>query len=215
MNNLELIKCSDLNIKFCFRHSFRPPLRDAFDPDNVLLSEYGKVQARCLGKFFSNKIGKCYSSHIPRCIQTIEQILVGANVTKTIHVEKELLADGFFADKKLVNSQIKTLSLKHIVWRLISGEKIEGFNPIEENLNCMLDFILSPESVENGKIDLYCTHDFQIALMIERLFHISNSLEDLTREWPEMLEGIILWGHREDFTCMWRNHSGRFVNYRF
>ena len=89
---------------------------------------------------------------------------------------------------------------------------MEGFNSIQESAKIMLDYMFSNGNLENT-VDLYCTHDFQMAILYAYLFDFASTRKSIeNNKWPMMLEGMILWGEKNHFWCSWRNEIRQFVN---
>lgn len=201
-----------VNVKMVFRHSFRDTLQGKDNPDAVPLNEEGKRAALEFGMGIYPEIGQMHSSFAPRCIQTLEYINMGKRSNIPIVVSKEILGEGFTMNKKLADQSFKLGgSLKGIVYRLVHEVAVPGFYPIRLTTKFMLDYIFSTGNDDN-KIDLYCTHDFHIALMISLIFDI-NKLTDIVSQWPRMLEGFWVWGNRDDFYIVWRGQYRHLVNY--
>lgn len=76
----------------------------------------------------------------------------------------------------------------------------------------MLDYIFDNGNIENT-VDLFCTHDFQMAILYAYLFDFGKIKDDFIKnKWPMMLEGMIIWGARNHFWCSWRNEVKEFIN---
>ena len=76
----------------------------------------------------------------------------------------------------------------------------------------MLDYIFENGN-EKNKVDLFCTHDFQMAILYAHLFDFASSRKSIEKnKWPMMLEGMIFWGNRKHFWCSWRNEIKEFEN---
>lgn len=75
----------------------------------------------------------------------------------------------------------------------------------------ILNYIFSTGN-EANKLDMYCTHDLQLAMLNSALFYSKSSIEDIEHHWPKMLEGMFFWGKREDFSCVWRGRIKRYIN---
>lgn len=200
------------NVKMVFRHSFRDTLQGTAAPDLVPLNENGVQSANSLGNELFGEIGQMHSSHAPRCIQTLECISQGKGLHLPISVSKDILGDGFATDRELASMSFRSIgSLKKVADLLAHDVTVKGFRPIRQTVKSMLDYIFNNGN-EPGKIDLYCTHDFHIALMICLIFN-QNSHKDIASEWPCMLEGFFAWGTRKNFTIIWRGRSCHCVNF--
>ena len=202
----------NVNVKLILRHSFRPPLQGHIEHKNVRLTSAGISLAAALGRSIECIIGELHSSVIPRCIGTIESIMTDRNEKRTINLSEDILTDVFATNKKEADASFKKIgSLKQIVKMLQEHDKIPGFRMIEESVSMILNYIFQ-NSNEPNTLDIYCTHDLQLALLNSVLFSPDISLQDIKLEWPNMLEGMFFWGQRNDFYCAWRGKSKRFRN---
>lgn len=191
------------NIKMIFRHSFRDPFVGENDYRTMPLNEYGIQQAKDLGKAIEYPLGGVYSSSLKRCKQTLKYM---TNNSKII-VVPEFLTKVFTYDSELADQQIRRLgSLKKAVIELKKANTLPGFYSLDIIVNNILDFVFSTGNKEHS-IDLYCTHDFHIGMILAYLFEDINNLDDMQDNWPRMLEGILLYGSRDAFYCFWRGKS--------
>lgn len=199
-------------MKLLLRHSIRPSLQGSKIPDLVPLTDEGKQKAYKLGQQLPKPIRYCYSSFVPRCIETLDYILKGANQHREIKLE-DCLSDGVFTDKKIAGKYIREWSLKEAVFNICSPKTLPlGFKDIElcgkMLLDCIFIDIDNPDS-----IDIFCSHDFQLAILVTLMFNENVTIDSITSAWPEMLEGISFYGNRANFTCVWRNEEKNFINY--
>lgn len=200
------------NIKFIFRHSLRPTLQGVKKHEKVRLTIEGEKLATELGESISYSIGELHSSIIPRCIQTINCIMENRQEQRNIILSQEVLTDVFAKDREIANISFKKIgSLKKLVYNLQSGEPIKGFRPFDDCISMILDYIFSTGNKAN-KLDLYCTHDLQLAMLNSALFYPESSIEVIEHHWPNMLEGMFFWGKRENFYCVWRGRIKRHIN---
>lgn len=192
-----------------FRHSFRDSFVKEKDYQTITLNEYGILKAKELGNNIAYPIGGLYSSKLERCVQTLEYM----TDNKEIIVAPDYLTTVFTYDNETADAQIKLLgSLKKVIIELKQGKTIPGFYPINATVKKIIDFVFTTGNKEHS-IDLYCTHDFHIGMMLAIMFDEIETVEDLTTNWPNMLEGMLLYGRREAFFCMWRGKIRYFTNY--
>ena len=199
------------NIKLLLRHSIRISINKSNDPDDLLLTREGIIMAQSFGKNIQYSIGKVYSSHFRRCVQTVEQILIGRNQYRVIHTD-ECLSSSFVCLNDIEGQiAISKLGIKRTVCLLASGIHIAGINTLNYCVRRILDFIFSSGNTVDT-LDIYCTHDLHIAMVNASMFGISQ-LDEVRGNWPYMLEGIYLWGKREDFYVAWRGQTKRMKNF--
>lgn len=200
------------NCKIIFRHSIRGEITSGVGRDVTLTNE-GIELARNFGRHLDLQIGFVASSSCLRNIQTCEEILHGAQTDRDIVLAQKELEEPQTKDRTLSgetfekhNYQTTEILLK------LKNEKLLGFNSIEAATKIMLDFIFSNGNIENT-VDLFCTHDFQMAILYACLFDFASTKENIQKNWPMMMEGMILYGTRNHFWCSWRNETREFTNF--
>lgn len=199
-------------VKLVFRHSLRPSLQDADDPDSVLLSEDGLALARSMGKQIDKMIGEVHSSHVGRCVQTAQCLIDGRSfLGEGIIISPDVLGDVFSVDRDLANKTVRECSLKGIIKKMIDKEPVPGMRLMEECVNDLLRYFFSTGNTP-GCLDLYCTHDFHLAMLYATLFRESDTVDEILDNWPEMMEGMLFWGQRNDFYCTWRGRTKHILN---
>ncbi len=201
------------NCKIIFRHSIRGKIESGVGREVELTNE-GVELARSFGKHLEYDIGFVASSSCKRNIQTCEEILFGKNTDKKIVIAPNELEGPQTKNRELSDKVFEELNFKsdEIIFRL-NNESLPGFNSIGFATKIMLDFIFSNGN-EKNTADLFCTHDFQMAILYSGLFNFGKTKESIQQnKWPMMLEGMILWGTRNHFWCSWRNEIKEFVNY--
>lgn len=118
-------------------------------------------------------------------------------------VSNRELSDKIFKDYRFENARI--------IYELNNGG-LHGFNSLGKASNIMLDYIFDNGNIENT-VDLFCTHDFQMAILYAYLFDFVKIKDDFIKnKWPMMLEGMIMWGARNHFWCSWRNGVKEFIS---
>lgn len=173
------------------------------------LNEYGIQKAMELGYCIEYPIGDLYSSKLERCIQTLEYMTESDNIT----IVPKYLTTVFTYDNEIADTQIKLLgSLKKVIIELKGGKTIPGFYPINITVKRIIDFVFNTGN-KGSCIDLYCTHDFHIGMLLAVMFDDIDTIDDLAANWPNMLEGMLLYGTRESFYCFWRGKTKYFRNY--
>lgn len=201
------------NCKIIFRHSIRGAIKDGTIGRDVQLTNEGIELARSFGRELKYDIGYFASSSCDRNIQTCNEILYGKGVKKDLVIASKELECPQMKDKDLSNKVFVDYNYKSdiIIHKLVT-EGLPGFNTINEAAKIMLDFVFANGNNENT-VDLFCTHDFQMAILFAYLFDFTSSEEELKyNQWPMMLEGMILWGERSHFWCSWRGQIKEFRN---
>ena len=200
------------NCKIIFRHSIRGKIESGVGRE-VALTDEGIELCKSFGRNLQYDIGYVASSTCLRNIQTCENILLGKAQNRNIvkapnEMEYPQTKDIFLSDKVFKELEFNN---QEIIFKL-RKEGLEGFNSIQESAKIMLDYMFSNGNLENT-VDLYCTHDFQMAILYAYLFDFASTRRSIeNNKWPMMLEGMILWGEKNHFWCSWRNEIREFVN---
>lgn len=200
------------NCKIVFRHSIRGKIERGIGRE-VMLTDEGIELARSFGRYVHYDIGVVASSSCNRNIQTCNEILLGKGVKKELIIASKEL-EGPQTKERIISDRV----FEHynyrsdIIINKLVAEGLPGFNSIEVAAKIMLNFIFANGN-EPNTVDLFCTHDFQMAILYAYLFGFTSSEEDLKyNKWPMMLEGMILWGTRKHFWCSWRKKIKEFTN---
>jgi hypothetical protein len=79
---------------------------------------------------------------------------------------------------------------------------------LDTSVKRLLDYVFSIGNNKN-EIDIFCTHDFQLVMLLLYFFGVNeeNYNNLLNGKWPLMLEGMFLWGSRNDFNIIWRREN--------
>jgi len=213
------------NIKMLIRHSIREDVRhDASleTIENALLTREGKKMAERLGESLDMDIGAIASSCTQRCVETCQEIINGYNKNHSKY-------DGDIIKTELLQRpQCKNVQEEHATWGKIGMRGIfdgfakniemQGIYNLETSVNRMVDFVFETGN-KNNSIDIFCTHDFQLALLL--LFLNGKSLEykqklfNEKNNWPFMLEGMFLWKDKSGIIVLWRDERYTFTDLPF
>lgn len=212
MENGALKVPANSNCKIIFRHSIRGKISSGVGRQ-VSLTDEGIELCKSFGRYLQYEIGYVASSSCLRNIETCKNILLGANTAREIILAPNELEGPQTKDAELSNKVFEDSNYNNqgIIYEL-KNHGLPGFNNIEDAANIMLDYIFENGN-EKNKVDLFCTHDFQMAILYAHLFDFASSKESIEQnKWPMMLEGMIFWGNRKHFWCSWRDEIKEFEN---
>lgn len=203
----------DNNSKIVFRHSIREHIASGTGHD-IMLTNEGIELARNFGRHLNTEIGFVASSSCKRNIQTCEEILNGNGCKRNIVLAQTQLEYPQVKDKILSDEIFEKYSYQTTeILFLMKNKGLPGFNSIEASTKIMLDFIFANGNREKT-VDLFCTHDFQIAILYAGLFDFAATRESIEKnKWPMMLEGMIFFGTRSHFWCSWRNETREYSDF--
>ncbi len=201
------------NCKIIFRHSIRGKI-DSGVGRKVKLTDEGVELARFFGRNLETEIGFVASSSCDRNIQTCEEILLGAKCKREIIIAPNELEGPQTKDKGLSDKVFEQYNFANneIIYQM-KKDCLPGFNSVEDATKIMVDFMFANGNKENS-VDLFCTHDFQMAILYAGLFNFAETKDSIiNNKWPMMLEGMIFWGNRNHFWCAWRDEVKEYNNY--
>jgi hypothetical protein len=170
--------------------------------------------ANRLGETLDTSLGSISSSFAPRCIRTCNEIIDGYNKSHKkldIYVIKiKALQEPHIENHKIATDTWRKLGEDAVNKALVSfvNEKnMHGMYDLEESMNKLLDYIFSAVSKRNT-IDVFCTHDFQMIMLL--LFLFGNNQENLNKiltvDYPLMLEGIF-YGVTKKVNVSWKGKN--------
>lgn len=199
------------NIKYLFRHSNRPSLKGVSDSLSIGITEEGAQKAYLLGESLPWPIGMACASISKRCVQTIEEIVRGTKIADIEIIKSQTLTTPAKINGNQTNNlHCSVFNLKTVVYMLSNGNTLPGIHSIHTTAEKILDYIFSRGN-SLDKLDIFCTHDFNIALLLQYLFPFINTQEMIIQNWPEPLEGMFMWGERYDFYCFWKGRISHHV----
>jgi broad specificity phosphatase PhoE len=208
------------NIKMLIRHSIRQDVKDDASLEtieNALLTREGKKMAERLGESLDMNIGTVSSSCTPRCVETCQEIIIGYNKNHS-KFNHEIISTEI-----LQRPQCKNVQEEHATWRRIGMSGIfdgfaknvdmPGIYDLETSVNRMVDYVFETGN-KNNTIDISCTHDFQLALLLLFLNRENPEYKQIlfngSGNWPFMLEGMFLWKSENDINILWRDEKYTF-----
>lgn len=202
------------NMKLVIRHSIRPSLKgvDFSNSINIGLTEEGIEMAFTFGNGLSIPLGFVSSSESIRCVQTIEAILDGANTNYSKIETSRILTSPAIKNQKEAMKTLCNTNLKQVAYLLSINQQVIGFTNIRTTSEMILDYIFESGNEENS-LDIYCTHDFNIVILLLFFWPSINTYKLITENWPEPLEGVIICGNRNEFEVYWRNYFFHYTNH--
>jgi hypothetical protein len=205
------------NIKMLIRHSIRQDIKEGASVEeiqNAQLTREGRVMAERLGSSIEISINSISSSCNQRCIDTCSEIINGYSIIcKKYNGEiiKTKLLEAPHSKGIENRKTFEKLGVEGIFDGWVNHVNMHGIYDIETSSNRLLNYVFETGN-KNNTLDIFCTHDFQMAMLL--LFFNDNSLEFKQKlfapnYWPFMLEGMFLWGNRNNFALAWR---GQIIN---
>jgi len=184
------------------RHAERPEFAAGDFGYSVAITESGSKRASELGRALGPRLGRMITSPVPRCVQTAEAILKGdGRPISEKPVLDRLLGDPgvWISDGQLAGGAFLQLGPQGVVTRQISGELMPGMTPLAEGVERLLNLLCSGP-LDDGKIDVYVSHDAVLAPLLSVLLATC----DMTTIWPIFLEGMLLGHDLDGRVIIWR-----------
>ena len=196
---------ADSGAVLLMRLSIRPPMIAGQFGTQIKLTPTGLTRAAELGEAWGPRILQVSSSSSLRCMKTGDQIIRGAGLKLTTLHNPALGEPGAFIE----NSQKAITAMEQqgpmeLVNALLQEISIPGHLSVEEGTRIMLESFLS-DNPPKGKIRVEITHDTILACMLYHLQGVSSLTE---KDWPRMLEGILLWKEGQTIFWKWRGQPG-------
>ncbi len=179
---------NDRRVVVIMRHSVRYPIVDEASVFTAALTPEGVRLAEEMGERLAaiRRMRRLMTNFIGRCVDTAGAIGRGAGYV-----------DDVLQDKRLSHPFIEPAwDALPIAW---------PNDPVPEPLAEILKMVFStPE--EPGALDVYVTHDTIVGVvagyLMDEDFDPSN--------WPDYLEGILLWQDQDELCALWRGKVRRF-----
>ena len=193
----------DSNVKLLLRHSIRQSLKGVDDTISISLTEEGILNAYNFGKNLPWNIGVASTSIARRCIQTVDKIVEGSRSGHIVSPTDILTSPALFDLELAKETHSAEGNLKNIARKLSQGQTLPGFYSVKITAEKLLDYIFSVGN-ECKTLDLFCTHDFNVVILLSYLMLSIADSDKIVMDWPVPLEGIYLWGERYDFNYFWK-----------
>jgi len=88
-----------------------------------------------------------------------------------------------------------------------------GIYDLETSVKRVVDYIFETGN-ERNSIDIFCTHDFQLAMLLLFLNGENPEYKQIlfneSDNWPYMLEAMFLWKSKNSINALWRDEKYTF-----
>jgi hypothetical protein len=168
------------------RHSVRYPILTASETFTAGLTPEGVELARQFGVELGahRRLGRVAASPVGRCVDTAIAIAAGAGWAHKVRIENRL-SHPFMAR----------------VWDNLP--LCHGQDPFPGELAVLLRYIIEKPKGAAGSLDLFVTHDTVVGAVTGYFFCEEYS----SGNWPDFLEGILLWMDGEKICMAWRGQQ--------
>jgi broad specificity phosphatase PhoE len=183
------------------RHSIRPPFPPGVYHMQVDITPEGVQLAEALGERFGSALARLQSSTSKRCLQTAEAMARGAKTAATVEVNP-LLGDrgAFVADSDRTHEVMVEQGPLGLVNACLQDQPDCGLHPSRASLRQLLRSLFGA-GIPEGAVWAAISHDTVLGVVVGML---QGKTELTVEEWPQMLEGVVLWQEDDQLACCWR-----------
>lgn len=190
------------DIGLIIRHAERGDFPSGDFGVDMPLTVRGVAEAQRLGALLAGRGQvKFLSSPVPRCVQTAEAFLRGGGWPGEVAHDWRLGDPGpFVVDPEVSGPLFLKTPIQELARRQLSNpHPLPGMRPTSEGVRMILD-LAAGDLEQNGRLNIYITHDAILAVLVAHLFRVS--IEEMN--WPDYLDGLLLWRSRERLHFTWR-----------
>jgi broad specificity phosphatase PhoE len=192
-------------VSLLVRHAARGPIPAGSMGIEVDLTEEGVRSAEVLGTVLTHhRPGRLLTSPAPRCINTGRAIARGAGWTAEVDTDARLSGMGcFFVDGPSAWASFAAHGVRGTVRRQLSEEApLPGLHSTVAGVTAFMKLVTRPEGAE-PTLDVLVTHDVILAVLVGHFLKIPPDKAN----WPEFLEGLVIWPSTEGFVLVWRGEA--------
>lgn len=192
-------------VSLLVRHAARGPIPAGSMGIEVDLTEEGVRSAEVLGTVLTHhRPGRLLTSPAPRCINTGRAIVRGAGWTAEVDTDARLSGMGcFFVDGPSAWASFAAHGVRGTVRRQLSEEApLPGLHPTTAGVAAFMDLVVRTEDAE-PTLDVLVTHDVIVAVLVGHFLKIPPDKAN----WPEFLEGLVLWPSTGGLMLVWRGEA--------
>ena len=192
----------DAAVAIVMRHAEREEIPPGEFGIDIPLTKRGIAEAARLGSLLSARGPVCVmSSPVPRCVETAEAVLLGADSAGEATLDRRLGDPGpFVVDPAVAGALFLETGILDIVRRQLSGRKPPaGMRETSEGVDLLLD--AADDAMRSGsRLNILVTHDAILAVLVARLYGVQ--IDEMT--WPGYLDGLVLWQDADVLRFNWR-----------
>ena len=185
------------------RHAEREEIPKGTFGVDVPLTSCGVASAERLGAMLSCiRSSVCVSvSPVPRCESTAKAIMRGGGWADEVALDWRLGGPGpFVVDEEVSGALFLEVGVFEIVrHQLTCTEPPAGMRPTAEGVDLLLG-LTANDLRSRGRLNIYVTHDAILAVLVAHLYRLP--VDEIN--WPNYLDGLLLWRSDERLHFIWR-----------
>lgn len=193
---------SDVPAAMLMRHSVRPYLPPGDAGFALPITDVGVRLARRLGEVVGRRLRSVRTSPLVRCVQTAEEVRVGAAVDVAITQDRLLGDPGVYVlDGGLAGPTWQQLGHEGVMARLVADDgALPGMAAPDAAARYLVHHMLAGAAAPG--LHLFVTHDSLVTATAARLLG-----EQFGRDaWPWYLEAAFFWRVGDALNVAYRNH---------
>ena len=193
---------SQADVALVLRHAERHAIPSGTFGTDVTLTERGTNSAEHLGALLASRtLGRIASSPVLRCIQTARAILRGSARSAVLECDRTLGDHGpFVVDSEIAGRLFLEIGIYELVRRqLAESDPLPGMRSTCEGVQLLLGLVAHGLESQ-GRLDIHVTHDAILAVLVAWLSGLP--VEEI--EWPDYLDGLLLWRLEGRLCFSWR-----------
>ena len=203
---------SDADVALVLRHAEREPITPGTYGNDVPLTERGTHSARRLGEALSSRASSAIiTSPLPRCVQTAQAVIDGANRNGAAVADHRLGNPGpFVTAPELSGPTLLEIGPRAMAQcQLTEKEPPPGMRATDQGVELLLNLI-RPHLADRGLVSLFITHDLVLAVLVGSLYRLNVGEFD----WPDYLDALVVWKQSDRLRFRWRglNETSRPVS---
>ena len=191
------------DVALVVRHAEREDIPPGTFGNDIPLTDRGVGEAEELGAKLSNLRPRisATSSPVPRCELTASAILRGGDQPDDVVPDWRLGDPGpFVVDTESSGDLFLEIGILEINRHQLSrSEPPVGMRGTGEGVDLLLGLTAS-HLRSTGRLDAYVTHDGILAVLVAYLYRLQ--IDEI--EWPDYLDGLLLWRRGEHLYFAWR-----------
>ena len=191
------------DVALIVRHAEREDIPPGTFGNDVPLTPRGVSAAQELGAALTSLRPRmsATSSPVPRCESTARAILRGADRPDEVALDWRLGDPGpFVVDAAACGALFLEIGILEIAkHQLTRIEPPTGMRTTREGVDMLLGLTVS-HLRSRGRLNVYMTHDGILAVLVAFLYRMP--VDEI--EWPDYLDGLLLWRQSELLHFAWR-----------
>lgn len=193
----------DRSVVLLLRHSVRGPLPPGQPGNEVPLLPEGRSLARELGALLGRRLRTLRTSPVPRCVQTADELRLGAGVDTPV-VDDPMLGDpgAYVLEGATAWAAWCRLGHEGVMETLMAGEHLDGLaHPLDASRRLVTHMLACSDALPG--VHVFVTHDSLVT--VAAAHSLGRRLP--RHEWPGYLDALAIVDGDGPRTARYRDYS--------